>query len=123
MTCPHSSFKGIRANGEIKGVQRYVCNGCGKNLSETTGKFWYSIKKKDKLNRYLYCLLAGYGIIKSAKETGISIRTSFDWCHKLSTPFSSVSLAEFLGILESDDLFSDYSEKGNRHLDGKPKSR
>jgi len=123
ITCPHCSNKGIRANGKLKGVQRYVCNGCNKNFSETTGKFWYNIKKKDKFNRYLYCLLCGYSIRKSAKETGISIQTSFDWRHKLLTSFSSVSIDEFQGIVESDDLFFSFSEKGNRNLDRAPKKR
>lgn len=123
VTCPHCSCKRIRANGKLKGVQRYLCNGCKKNFSETTGKFWYNIKKKDKLNRYLYCLLSGYSIRKSAKETGISIQTSFDWRHKLLTSFSSVSVTEFQGIVESDDLFFSYSEKGSRNLDRKPRKR
>ena len=123
VTCPHCSGNRIRANGKLKGVQRYVCNGCSKYFSETTGKFWYNIKKKDKLNRYLYCLLSGYSIRKSAKETGISIQTSFDWRHKLLTSFSSVSAEEFQGIVESDDLFFAYSEKGNRQLARKPKKR
>jgi len=82
--CPHCSDKYIRANGKLKGAQGYVCNGC---------------KKKDKLNRYLYCLLSGYSIRQSAKETGISIQTSFDWRHKLLTSFSSVSVDEFKGIV------------------------
>jgi transposase-like protein len=78
VTCPHCSEKRVHANGKLKDVQRYVCNGCKKNFSETTGKFWYNIKKKEKLNRYLYCLLSGYSIRKSAEETEISIQTSFD---------------------------------------------
>ena len=123
VNCPHCSCKHIRANGKLKGVQRYFCNGCKKNFSETTGKFWYNIKKKEKLNKYLYCLLSGYSIRKSAKETRISIQTSFDWRHKLLTSFSSISVEEFQGIVESDDLFFAYSEKGNRHLDRKPKKR
>ena len=122
-TCPHCQDNRIRANGRLKGFQRYVCNGCKKNFSETTGKFWYNIKKKNKLNRYLYCLLSGFSIRKSAKQTGISIQTSFDWRHKLLTSFSSVSVEEFQGIVESDDLFFAYSEKGSRHLDRKPKKR
>jgi len=123
VSCPHCSDKRVRANGKLKGVQRYVCNGCKKNFSETTGKFWYNIKKKEKLNCYLHCLLSGYSIRKSAKETEISIQTSFDWRHKLLTSFSSISVEEFHGIVESDDLFFAYSEKGNRHLDRKPKRR
>ena len=123
VSCPHCSSKHIRANGKLNGVQRYLCNGCKKNFSETTGKFWFAIKKKDKLNRYLYCLLSGYSIRKSAKETGISLQTSFNWRHKLPSSFSSVSVEGFQGIVESDGLFFAYSEKGNRNLDRKPKKR
>ena len=123
VNCPHCKDKRIRANGKLKGVQRYLCNGCGKNFSETTGKFWFALKKKDKINRYLYCLLSGFSIRKSAKETGISIQTSFDWRHKLLTSFSSVTVEGFEGIVESDDLFFSYSEKGNRNLERKPKKR
>ena len=94
-----------------------------KNFNETTGKFWFAIKKKDKPNRYLYCLLSGYGIRKSAKGTGISLQTSFNWRHKLLTSFSGVLVEGFQGIVESDDLFFAYSGKGNRHLDRKPKKR
>jgi hypothetical protein len=34
-----------------------------------------------------------------------------------------VSPEEFLGILESDDLFFAYSEKGNRNLGRQPRKR
>jgi transposase-like protein len=121
--CPHCQGKSIRGNGKLKGVQRYVCKSCAKNFSETTGKFWFALKKKDKVRTYLYCLLSGYSIRKSAKETGISVQTSFDWRHKLLTGFSVVSPAGFEGIVESDDLFFLHSEKGKRHLDRKPRQR
>lgn len=123
ISCPHCQSKTVRGNGTLKGVQRYVCKSCKKNFSETTGKFWYSLKKKDKVKKYLYCLLSGYSIRKSSKETGISIQTSFDWRHKLLTSFSVVSPDEFKGIVESDDLFFLHSEKGNRKLARKPRQR
>ena len=121
--CPHCGSSSIKGNGKLKGVQRYYCNSCCKNFSETTGKFWYHIKKKDKIHQYLFCLLSGYSIRRSAKETGISIQTSFDWRHKLLTSFNSVSPTEFEGILESDDLFFAYSQKGERNLDRPSRKR
>ena len=121
--CPHCQSLSVRGNGRLKGVQRYVCKDCRKNFSETTGKFWFALKKKDKVKQYLYCLLSGYSIRKSAKETGISIQTSFDWRHKLLTSFSVVSPDEFRGIVESDDLFFLYSEKGNRNLERPARKR
>ncbi len=123
MSCPHCKSKKLRANGKLKQVQRYVCNGCGKNFSETTGKVLYNLKKKDKMNAYLFCLLSGYSIRKSAKETGISIQTSFNWRHKLLTAFNGVSAEGFEGICESDEMFFLHSEKGNRKLQRKPRQR
>ena len=121
--CPHCQETKISANGKSKGVQRYICKGCSKNFSETTGKFWFGLKKKDKIHSYMYCLLSGYSIRKSAEEIGISIQTSFDWRHKLLTSFGSVSAKEFVGITESDDLFFPYSEKGDRSLNRPARQR
>jgi transposase-like protein len=121
--CPHCSSNRIRANGKNKGVQRYQCKDCHKNFSETTGKFWFGLKKKDKIDSYLYCLLSGYSIRKSAKQVGISIQTSFDWRHKLLTSFGSVSVEGFEGITESDDLFFPYSEKGSHNLERPARKR
>jgi transposase-like protein len=123
VSCPHCQSKKIRANGKLKGIQRFFCKACNKNFSETTGKFWYNIKKKDKMHKYLYCLLSGYSIRKSAIETGIAIQTSFDWRHKLLTSFAEVSVDGFKGIVESDELFFLHSEKGNRKLSRPPRKR
>ena len=121
--CPHCKSKSVRGNGKLKGVQRYVCKECHKNFSETTGKFWYALKKKDKVKKYLYCLLSGYSIRKCAEETGIAIQASFDWRHKLLASFSAASPDGFKGIVGSDDLFFLYSEKGKRGLDRKARKR
>ncbi len=34
ITCPHCTDKGIRANSNLKAVQRYFCNDCKKNFSD-----------------------------------------------------------------------------------------
>lgn len=121
--CPHCQCRDIVANGTLKGVQRYKCKGCGKNFSQTTGKFWYNLQKREKVSHYLHCLLSGMSIKKTAKEVGIAIQTSFDWRHKLLTAFSSVAPKGFEGIVESDDLFFPYSEKGKRDLDRPARKR
>ena len=123
MSCPHCQGKVNRHNGRLKGVQRYVCNGCGKNFSETTGKFWFPLKRRAKVHEYLYCLLPGYSIRKSAEETGVAIQTSFNWHHQLPRSFSSVFPTGFEGIVESDNLFFQHSEKGNKGLDRPARKR
>src|SRR5690625_7303904 len=75
------------------------------------------------MHRYIYCLLSGYSIRKSAEETGISVQTSFDWRHKLLTAFAAVSVEKFQGITESDDLFFPYSEKGKKELERPARQR
>jgi len=112
--CPHCRSKSIRGNGKLKGMQRYVCKDCKKNFSQSTGKFLYGLKKKDRIHKYMFCLLSGYSIRKSAAETEISIQTSFDWRHKILTSFASVLPDGFHGIVESNDLAFSYSEKGKR---------
>lgn len=121
--CPHCTSVHVTANGRLKGVQRYRCKGCGKNFSQTTGKVSYNLKKRDLLTGYLHCMLSGMSIRKSAREVGISTRTAFDWRHKLLTAFSGVSPEGFEGIVESDEMFFPYSEKGNRNLDRPARKR
>lgn len=121
--CPHCQSGKVLANGKFKSVQRYLCKGCGKQFSENTGKVWYNLKKKDKVNTYMYCLLSGFSIRKSAEVTQISIQTAFDWRHKILTSFTSAWPKEFEGIVESDDMFFLESEKGNKNIERKPRKR
>ena len=117
LKCPHCQSKSIRANGKVKGMQRYVCKGCCKNFSQSTGKFWFALKKRDLMIKYLHCLISGHSIRKSAGITGISIQTSFDWRHKLLTSFKTVLPDGFRGIVEMNDVFFAYSEKGKRRAE------
>jgi transposase-like protein len=122
--CPHCKSKKIRGNGfSVKGVQKYFCNDCKKNFSDSTGQVWCWVKKKDEMKTYIYGLLCGYSIRKCAKECGISINTSFIWRHKLLSSFSEISSEQYKGILEVDELFFRVSEKGNRKMTRPPRKR
>lgn len=112
--CPHCRSNDVRGNGKLKSMQRYVCKKCNKHFSQSTGKFWYALKKRELINKYMHCLVAGYSIRKSAELTGISIQTSFDWRHKLLTSFSTIFPLSFQGIVEINDYVFQYSEKGKR---------
>lgn len=115
--CPHCRSNEIRGNGKLKAMHRYVCKECNKNFSHSTGKFWYALKKRHLLNKYLNCLVTGCSIRKSAELTGISIQTSFDWRHKLLTSFTTFFPLSFQGIVEINDFAFQYSEKGKRQTD------
>jgi len=121
--CPHCGSKSYFANGRLKGVQRFRCKGCGKYFNESTGTALGGLHKKDKFSKYLWCMFMGYSIRKCASETGISIPTSFNWRHKVLGSLSGISDEDFRFVCESDDVFFLHSEKGNRHIDRKPRHR
>jgi len=121
--CPHCQSESIVANGKNKGVQRYRCNQCGKNFSENTGTSLMHLKKPHLWNLYVRHMFEGHSISKCAKLTGISVQTSFDWRHKILGSLQSLSPEKFEGIAESDDIFFNYSEKGCRDLERKPRKR
>lgn len=123
ITCPHCQSTKIVANGKQNSVQRYWCQACHKHFRESTGTPLAWLKKKDLWLSYLRCMLSGYSLRKSARETGISLQTSFNWRHKVLQAFKTRSPEGFSGICESDDIFFLESDKGNRHLNRKARRR
>lgn len=114
--CPYCRVESIVSNGKLNGVRRFRCKGCGKNFSESTGSAMAWLKKKDKFRAYMKHMLKGYSIRKCAELTGISIRTSFDWRHKILSSMVKAHAEELSGICESDDVFFDVSQKGYKGL-------
>jgi len=124
LNCVHCKSDQIVGYGKNKtGVQRYKCKSCNRTFSATSGKVWYHMHKKEKLTSYMHCLLSGYSIRESGTRVGISLATSFSWRHKLLTSFASVHSQEFSGIVESDETYFLYSEKGKKDLDRPSRKR
>lgn len=121
--CPHCSSPSIVANGRNKGVQRFRCKECGKNFSENSGTSIANLKKGHLWKTYIKYMFEGHSIGECAKLTGVSVQTSFDWRHKVLSSLRSLSPDGFEGISESDDIFFNYSEKGSKTLNRKPRKR
>ena len=121
--CPGCSSSDISGNGKQNGIQKYVCKSCKKYFRDTTGRLVCNLKKPELLPKYMYNMLLGYSIRKCAKETGISMQTSFDWRHKIISSFDELNPSTFKGIVESDDIFFLESSKGSRSLDRERRSR
>jgi transposase-like protein len=121
--CPHCLSEDIYANGKLKGMQRFKCKACLKNFSESTGTALASIKKKDLWIAYIRNMFEGKSLQKCADLTGISKQTSFDWRHKILSRLRHEAPEKFTGICEIDDIFFNYSEKGSKNLDRKPRKR
>jgi transposase-like protein len=121
--CPHCQSQSVIANGKNKGVQRFRCKDCGKNFSENAGTSVANLKKRHLWKTYIKHMFEGHSIARCAELTGISIQTSFDWRHKVLSSLQSLSPEKFDGISESDDIFFNYSEKGSKWLNRKPRKR
>jgi transposase-like protein len=121
--CPYCKSEKVYKRGKQKGVQMYRCNDCNKWYSETTGTPLYDIKLKSKWQAYLRCMEQGLSIKNIAKELEISIQTSFDWRHKILSSLNQFTPEHLSGEVECDELELALSNKGEKHLERKPRKR
>jgi len=115
-TCPHCRSEKVIGYGNYKGRKRYKCKTCKKTFNDLTGTSVSHIHKKEEWNLYMKCLAANLSLREAAKQVGISFRTSFMWRHKIIGAFKDVGCTKLEGIVEGDETFFLYSEKGNKSI-------
>src|SRR5690606_32810163 len=64
-----------------------------------------------------------YSLRKCAKLVGISLQTSFEWRHKILHALSQIKTQSLQGVVETDETYVLYSDKGKRALPRKPRKR
>lgn len=122
--CPNCNSDNIVGHGNFKGRKRYKCNNCKKTFNDLTGTSIDKIHKKENWAKYMQCVSEGLTLREAAKETCISYRTSFIWRHKILSALKDVGCVKMNGIVEADETFFLFSEKGNRKIqDRKPRKR
>ncbi len=123
ITCPHCHSIEVISRGSHKRVKRYQCKACNRYFSGNYGTALHGIHKKDKWQQYIECMNESLSLKKSAKLVGISYRTSFIWRHKILSTLKEAEPNQLEGIVEADDTYFRYSEKGSRKLKRKPRKR
>lgn len=122
--CPHCSSDTVVGHGTYKGRKRYKCKTCKKTFNDLTGTSISGIHKKQDWQTYMGCMSEGLTLRKAAKKAGISFRTSFVWRHKILSSFQEIGCTKMEGIIESDETFFLFSEKGKRTIeDRQPRKR
>ncbi|MEK4198539.1 IS1595 family transposase [Cytobacillus sp. FSL K6-0265] len=131
--CVHCSSKQVVRFGKymvklgLKEVerQRYRCKDCRKTFSDVTSTPLYRTHKPDKWLDFIKCMLEGYSLRKSAELIGdIHFVTLFYWRHKILSALNQMDFNTFSGIVEMDETYFLYSEKGRRNIEGrKPRKR
>lgn len=90
-----------------------------KTFNDLTGTAISHLHKKDKFISYMDCISEGLPLREAAKRVGICLQTSFDRRHKILTAFKDVACNKMEGIIEGDETFFLYSEKGNRNIENR----
>jgi transposase-like protein len=123
ISCPHCKSSEIVSFGNHKGTKKYRCKTCKKYFCGNYGTAMHWIHKKEKWQQYVECMNEGLSLKKSAEKVGISYRTSFIWRHKILSSLKDAEPTQLDGIVEADDTFFRYSEKGSRRLKRMPRKR
>lgn len=105
--------------------QRYRCKDCRKTFTDVTSTPLYRTHKPDKWLDFIKCMLEGYSLRKSADLIGeVHYVTLFYWRHKVLSALKQMNFSAFSGIVEMDETYFLYSEKGKRNIEGrKPRKR
>lgn len=112
-TCPYCKSENFIGYGKYRDGKRYKCKICNRTFTDLTGTSVSHIHKKNKWGKYLECMANGMSLRETAKEAEISYRTAFLWRHKILGSFQGIGCSKLEGIVESDETFFLFSEKGN----------
>jgi transposase-like protein len=118
--CPWCEGKKYYKYGTEKGSQRFKCKECWRTFTEYTGTWLDGLHKKTHVVKYLELMIAGKSLDKISDILGINKKTAFDWRHKILSSLGQDRGDEMDGIVESDETFFEESQKGNRHIAGRP---
>ena len=122
ISCPHCSSKQVVGFGKYGEGKRYKCKECGRTFNSLSGSAIHWLHKKHLLKQYLYLMLQGYSLRRITLEIDICLKTAFDWRHKILNSLSVKSI-NMDGVVEADETFFLYSEKGNKNKSKKPRKR
>lgn len=116
LKCPHCGTDRVHKHGTMRGRMRFKCSNakCGKTFNDMTGTFISCIKKKNLWVRFIGLTIESKSIRKISGELGVSMQTVFDWRHKVLTAMEGVFTKDYKGIVEMDDYYTRFNQKGRR---------
>jgi len=116
LICPKCRMKDVVGYGSYKNTKRYKCKSCSKTFNSLTDTAIHWIHKKELLKEYLYFMLQGYSLRQICRRMDICLKTAFDWRHKILGSLSTDESTKLTGIIEADETFFLFSEKGNKKI-------
>jgi transposase-like protein len=103
--------------GEVK-RQRYRCKACRQTFNDLTNTPLQRTKRPHLWVRFIECMIVGYSLRKCAEllHDEVTHVTLFYWRHKILAALKQDPTETFQGIVEMDETYFLYSEKGKRNI-------
>ena len=121
--CPHCHSLEVIGHGSYQGRKRYRCKQCLKTFNELSGTAIDKVHLKEKWAKYMDCMLQGLSLRVTAQRVGICLFTAFYWRHRILSSLNDVGCSHMEGIIEADETFFLFSEKGNKRLTREARKR
>jgi transposase-like protein len=123
LKCVHCDSPRIQRFGKYRSRQKYRCLSCGRTFNDLTGTPVHGTQYLGKWGKYLEYMIEGYSVRKCAELLGINKDTAFAWRHKVLHALSLIPGNKLQGIVETDETYELFSNKGRRHLNRNPRKR
>ena len=121
-SCPYCTSSAIQHHANFHNRMRYRCISCLKTFTKLTGSSISKTRYPEKWQSFIACMVDGLSVAKTAATIGVSIPTAFSWRHKLLKQCEKAGL-KLAGIIEADETFFLFSEKGSKDVSAKRKPR
>ena len=97
-------------------MQRYRCKTCVKTFNIKTKTPLARLHKCEIWKQYAECMELKLTLRQVAKICNINLKTAFLWRHRFLEAQSEQYKDKLSGIIEADEFFLAYSEKGTKKL-------
>ncbi|MCQ6264514.1 IS1595 family transposase [Fictibacillus sp. WQ 8-8] len=109
----------IKAGTKVIERQRYRCKDCGKTFTDVTNTPLKGTHLPHKWLDFIHCMIEGHSLRKASELIGVHHVTLFYWRHKVLSALKQMDIDQFSGIVEMDETYFLYSEKGKRKIIGR----
>ncbi|MED0964083.1 IS1595 family transposase [Bacillus paramycoides] len=117
--CPHCTSQFVVRFGKYKGRKRYRCKACRKTFNDLTNTPMHGTRYPKFWAEFIKLMFEGLSLRKCEQILGIKWVTLFYWRHKILNALKEIEIEGFEGIVEVDETYFLYSEKGKRGIVGR----
>lgn len=121
--CPHCHSSHFKKWGRAGETQRYYCKNCQKTFNNKTKTPLAKLRKCHIWEEYARCMELKLTLREAASICNINLKTAFLWRHRFLMAQSGKYSDKLSGIIEVDEFFLAYSEKGDKKLTKKRAAR